>query len=356
MIDPDTDATATRGPARPGLLPIGLALAGTLLLGAWLRWGLTGRVPLLGDFTNLRHAHSHLGYYGILFPLAWAGWRQAGAETPGPKTLAAYAAATALAFVGFLRAGYGIEAIIGSTVAGLVWLGSGWRLRRRVVSWSDPLALVLPGIVGAMACVPFVAMTLRSNPSMAQALVATFLAALLLGVMVPSAFAARGVAVSAAPLLTVASLLGASSLGIWPAWPARLGLGVYGLWLASAPVYRTLPSHLRLSWSLVGLGLIGMSAGLLPNVRPVVIGAIHFLILSPVLGSLAAARLPHPLPQRAWWFNHAFVAMLAAPLAAQGFGAGAWTMTLSAIGGTGVVIWWSYAGWVQVTRLTRASA
>lgn len=352
-VERGTAAAAERS-GRRGLIAIGVALAGTLLLGAWLRWGLTGRLPLVGDFANLRHAHSHLGYYGVLFPLAWAGWRQAGAETPGPRVLAVYAAATALAFVGFLRAGYGIEAIVGSTVAGIVWLATGWRLRGRVAAWSDPLAPVLPGIVGAMACVPFVAMTLRSDPATAQALVATFLGALLLAVMVPSAFAARGVAVPGAPLLTLAALLGACSLGIWPAWPARIGLAGYGLWLVTAFGRRSLPLHLRLVWGLVGVGLVGMAAGLLPNVRPVVIGAIHFLVLSPVLGSLAAARLPRPLAPGAWWFNHAFVALLAAPLAAQGFGAGAWTMTLSAIGGTGVVLWWSYAAWAQVAGVTRA--
>lgn len=320
------------------------ALALTLLLGGWLRWALAGSLPLVGDFAHLRHAHSHLGYYGVLFPLAWLGWRAAGAPVPGKRTLAAYAGATLLAFTGFLRAGYGPEAMAGSTVVGAVWLVSAWRLRDRVLRWGDPLAPVLPGVILAEACIPFIATSLDADPARAQAWVATFLALLLLGVLVPSALAARGVRLPGAPLFGVAAVLGAAALGIAPGPWTSAGLGLYALWILYAALrHRDFPLHLRSVWAAVGVGLGLMAGGALPNARPVVVGAIHFLVLAPVLGSLVPAWLPRPLPEAGWWVGHGMVVLLTAPLVLQGMGGRAWTLTASALGGTGVVTWWGWA-------------
>lgn len=330
------------------LLATAAALGGTVFLGAWLRLALAGRAPLPWDFSHLLHGHSHLGYFGVLFPLAWAGWKAAGAPVPGSRALGLYAGATVVAFVGFLRAGYGPEAIAGSTVVGGVWLWSAWGIRDRVLRPEDPLALVPPGVLAAMAAVPFIALNLRSDPPLAQGLIATFLAVLLLAVIAPSALAAVGVRAIASPLLAVAALLGALSLGVWPTAAARGGLALYGAWLVTVVRHDRLPVHLRWAWALVGLGLMAMAAGLLPNSRPVVIGAIHFMVLSPLLGTLARGWLPRPVPESAWWILHLLVALLAGPLVMQGLGGGVWTLTASAAGGVGVAMWW---GWVLITRL-----
>lgn len=333
--------TGARFPRR--LAAPAAALGVTVVLGAWLRLALAGRATLVGDFSNLLHAHSHLGYFGVLFPLAWAGWKGAGAPVPGARWMAVYAVATVLSFVGFLRAGYGPEAIAGSTLVGLIWLGSAWGIRDRVLRPDDPLALVPPGVVGAMACVPFIALNLRSNPPLAQGLIATFLAVLLLAVIAPSALAARGIRAVASPVLAACALLGALSLGIWPSAPARAGLALYAAWLVSVGREGSLPLHLRGAWALVGAGLLAMAAGLLPNVRPVVIGAIHFMVLSPLLGTLARGWLPRSLPEPAWWVLHLLVVLLAGPLVMQGLGGGVWTLTASAAGGVGVALWWGWA-------------
>ena len=162
------------------------------MLGAYLRWVLAGVLPLDWDFAHLRHAHSHLGYFGLLFPLAWLGWRRAGVALPGPRVLLVYSLANALAFFGFVRAGYGPEAIIGSTLVAVIWLRTSWQLRDRWCDMDDPLAAVLPGVIAAEACVPFIAYFLDRDGRLAHGLVTMFLTLLLLAVIVPSALSAMG--------------------------------------------------------------------------------------------------------------------------------------------------------------------
>ena len=70
-------------------------------------------------------------------------------------------------------------------------------------------------------------------------------------------------------------------------------------------------------------------------------GAIHFLVLAPVLGSLADAWLRRPPPPWAWLANHALVGVMSGSLVASGLGFGAWTLTGAAVGGTGTAVWWA---------------
>lgn len=320
---------------------LSVALLVTLALGVWMRWALAGAFALPLDFAHVRHAHSHLGAYGVLFPLAFVAWRNAGAPAPGPRVMVVYGAATALAVFGFLRAGYGVEAIIGSTVVGALWLHGAFGLRHRVLRLDDPLALVPFGIVAAMACVPFIALTLRRDPPFAQHLVATFLSALLLVVVAPSALAAIGARAWPAPVLTIAGLASAAALGVWPSTLTRLGLAVYALFFLSVWRERSVPLVLRASWATVGAGLLAMALGLVPNVRAAVLGALHFLVLGPVLLSLTRER----------WSSSPFavtagfvaVGLLTLPLVLQALDVTRWTMEVSALGGTLVLAWWFVA-------------
>lgn len=261
-----------------------------------------------------------------------------------------YALATALSFAGFLRAGYGPEAIAGSTIVGAIWLWSAFRLRGALWRFEDPLGLVPPGIIAAMVCVPFIALTLRKDPAFAQHLVATFLGTLLLVVVTPSALASLGVRAWPSPLLSLAGLMGAASLGLWQGWPARVGLAVYGLWLASVVKERGLSWALRLAWLLVGVGLVAMAVGLVPNVRPAVIGALHFLVLAPVLLSLAP-RLWPAFSRLAVTPLLLAVVLLSGPLVLQALGVGAHTLEASALGGLLVLAWWLVASlWPRSSR------
>lgn len=317
-------------------------------LGATLRWFLTGRLNIYWDFAHLRHAHSHLGYYGALFPLCWLAWSSVGAPTPGRTMAAIYGGATALAFFGFIRVGYGPEAIVGSAVIGIIWVISAWPLRRRMADWRDPLGAVLPGVLLAEACIPPIALFLHRDPALSHAFVVTFLAGLLFVVALPSALAALKLA-TPWPLLLIFGGLGAAAFGVWPSPLARAGLAALGGLLCWRLLASRAPLHLRGVWLAVGLGLLTMAAGLLPDRHPVVIGAIHFLILSPVLGTFALIWRPQLAPPWAWWLYHGAVGLLCAPLVLRGFGADVWTLFISAAGGLGVLCWWV---WVLVPRLS----
>lgn len=337
--EPTAAASATAR-WRAGLLA---ALLGTVGLGVWLRWALAGAVDLPVPFGHLRHAHSHLGYYGLLFPLAWLGWKAAGAAIPGRRSLSLYAASTAAAFGGFALAGYGPVAIAASTVIAAIWLYSVAPLVRRMARVHDPLGAVPLGLVASLACVPPIALNLRSDPALAAGFVSTFLSGLLFVVIIPSTLAARRISPGPWPLLLVSGGLGAAALGVAPSLPARAGLVVYAGLLLVPAFARRLAPHARYAWLPVTAGLLAMAVELLPNTRPVALGAIHFLILGPILATLAPLWMRRPPPPRMWWLGHGLWGAMSAALVLQAFIADRWTWTAAALGGTGTALWWLWA-------------
>jgi len=326
-----------------------------MLLGAWMRWALAGSLSLPLPFTHLRHAHSHLGYFGLLFPLAWLGWRAAGTGAPGRRAMLGYALSTLLAFVGFLLDGYGPLAIVGCTLVAGFWLWSCGALLGRMRQLHDPLGAVPPGIVASLACVPPIAATLRSDPTLAHGFVSTFLSGLLLTVIVPSTLAASRVSPGPWPLLFAASATGSAFLGVAPSSITGAGLLLYAALLVAPMLSRRLDPHLRVLWGLVAAGLGAMACGVLPNTRPVALGAIHFLVLGPVLGSLSSLWLPRRPPPWAWWLVHGFLGAMSASLVLQAFVSTSWTWTVAALGGTGVLVWWSAVLLWQITPRTAGS-
>ena len=65
-------------------------LLATMTLGALLRAQLAG-VGSVGIFAYVRHAHSHLGYYGVLFPALWYVWSTSKrGRALSPATLVVY--------------------------------------------------------------------------------------------------------------------------------------------------------------------------------------------------------------------------------------------------------------------------
>lgn len=315
-------------------------VVGTLGLGAWLRWALAGVGGLPVPFADLRHAHSHLGYFGVLFPLAWAGLATVGVVTPGPRWRWFYALSTVVAVVGFVTGGYGPVAIAGCTAVAVVWGVHAVALRGHMRRLRDPVGAVPLGVLLSLACVPPVAVFLRSDPPLALGFVSTFLAGLLLAVLVPAALASRRISPGPWPFLLAMAALSALALGVAPTGLTRVGLLAFGGLLLVPAWSPRLPLHLRTVWAAVALGLVALALGLLPNTRPVALGAIHFLVLGPVLGSLAPVWLRRNPPDGVWWVGHLTWATMAAALVAQGLGAGAWTWTVAAVGGTATLVWW----------------
>ncbi len=319
---------------------VAVSCLSTMALGVWLRWYLAGSLSIHLPFANLLHAHSHLGYFGILFPLAWIGWKGAGARAPGRIALVGYALGTTLACIGFVRSGYGPIAIAGSTAVAAFWLWSASALLKRMGRLHDALGGVPIGIVASLACVPPIAIYLRSEPLVAHGFVSTFLSGLLLVVIVPSTFGGRGLSPGPWPLFLLVGCLGALFLGVAPHPVTRICLFIYAALVLTPCRSNQLELHARILWAFVACGLGAMAIGVLPNIRPVALGAIHFLILGPVMATLAPLWLRRVPPTWAWWLGHASIGTMAGALVMQAFIADFWTWRLAAAGGTATLLWW----------------
>lgn len=328
---------------------VAAGLLTTLAFGVWIRWRLAG-VPILPaleqvPFAFARHAHSHLGYYAVLIPLAWHAWRQRGHRGLSAVEALVYGAATVLATIGFLRAGYGVLAIIGSTAVALLWMLAAWRVSRAAPR-GELLTLMFPGTLLALAWIPVIAISLRRDPALSAAAVQTFLAALMFIVVAPSALAARGVSRHATPVLIAALGLGAAvALGVWTGWPARLALAAYAVWWIAALRPAALPTRLAVPWGAAGAGLLSVSTGLLPYGHDIGIAAVHYLVLGPLLPMFLDARTGARVPAWAWWCYQLLVAAFAGSIALRGVVPAAWPSQAAALIGTAIFAWWTLAMW-----------
>ncbi|NOY27630.1 MAG: hypothetical protein GXP62_17330 [Oligoflexia bacterium] len=196
------------------------------------------------------------------------------------------------ATVGFAREGYGLTAIVCSTVVLFVWLGSAWRAAPFLVqprSWFGPAA---PAIVGSAVAIPMVAVFFQRDPTLSAELVQLFLTLLLFGVIVPAALSHRQAAAPLSPLWTVSIFGAALALGPWPAWPALAATALLGVQIAWAGWHSDSPWDLRLLWVGLGAGLVLIGSGLLAESHAVAIAGLHYAILGPVLVSLGRPLCP----------------------------------------------------------------
>lgn len=330
---------------------VAVALLGTLLTGIGMRWMLAGGLPMPPDwlpFQNLRHAHSHLGYYGVLLPLSWLAWQRVGVTVLGPRAGWTYAAATLVSVLGFAHSGYGPAATVGSTVIAVLWIVAAWRAFRRGNPGTDargadnPLVIVFPGTLLALACIPVIALSATRAPDRAAAAVQSFLAALLFLVVAPSALTAQDRRPRWAWIALLSGSAAALAMGLWPASLTRAGLVVHAaLWFDAARGIPSLP--LRVPWMLAAGGAAALGLGALPLTREVGVGAVHFLVLGALLPSLAAGVSAERVRPTWWWLHLAAALALTGPLLLRAFGAGAWTATASAVGGSLLGAWWLVA-------------
>lgn len=338
----DVDASASTRSSHIGGGWVGLL--GTVLIGLFLRWYLAGvglSLPTGTTVAHLRHAHSHLGYYAVLVPLVWLAWESGS----GRRVLRRwerwlYGTATIVATIGFVRAGYGVLGIAGSTIVGTVWMVAGWRIARHTREADHPLVVVFPGTLLALACIPLIAGSLRTDPAFAAAAVQSFLTLMLFLVVAPGGLAALGVRQRWTWGSLVTGALAALALGLWSSTASRIGLALHAIfWLDAAR--RMAAPVFALPWWAAGLGLLAVAAGAIPLTHDVAIGALHFLILGPLLSALARDRFTPALAPNTWWWHHAAVLLLCAPLLLRGITAtGRSAGIASAIGGTAVVAWW----------------
>ncbi|MCO4763521.1 MAG: hypothetical protein KC502_18535 [Myxococcales bacterium] len=267
---------------------IALALVGTVALGATMRAWFAGSGWLPLDFRHLRHAHTHLGWYGAIFPLAFGVWRADGWQLPGRAMMATYWVAVAVSTVGFVRAGYGPDAIAGSTGVLAVWLWVAFRNRHQVQPrrqhWSAAVPVLL--VLAAMS-IPPVAITLRRAPALSAAWVQTFLTLLLFGVTLPAALLRARFRAPPAWIWLVAVVAAAGWLGVLHRPELRWGPGLCGaLLVGCAGLSDRARWDLRLVVGVAGLGWVAVAVGLLPFHTAVAVAGVHLVLLGPVLHGL----------------------------------------------------------------------
>ncbi|MEW5850302.1 MAG: hypothetical protein AB2A00_16045 [Myxococcota bacterium] len=271
-------------------------LAVTVLLGLLLRAEfVTGWLAAHDlQFTHLRHAHSHLGFWGVLTLVWWAVARRENATLVSRAGVAFYLACSAV--VGTLFAFLGYRALTGalSGVMAAFWLMTSWRqFRMRLpASWLDATP---PAMLMATLLVPVVALTARKDPAFSRSLAHVFIGGLMLTGFLPVAWAALRVPRRQPVWLY---LILAESLAAFMAFPehmnivgAVMGAG-FSVVLVQNLVGARLPMHLRITW--LGLPVMVALWVIFPFFRgdPWRVAGIHFMVLGAMLPSFQHALVP----------------------------------------------------------------
>lgn len=286
----------------PGVLWFCFFLLATIGVGLLLRWEMAGAsFPWIQNL-DLRRAHSHLGFYGVLFPATWIYWNGRKKWVPHGLSLFAYMLLVVTSTLAFLWQGYGLISIAASTGILAIWLSFAWKNRpgRRILQadWSATASLA---IVGAAVMIPFVAKTTHHDPALANQLAHAFLTLLLFGAFVPAMLEALGIKAPRAWTWLLATGFSAAYLTELSTHPV-FGLGL--LFLA-ASLLRGLFAHgftrhrgLMTLWALFAASLGSVGLGLFPYSHFEAIAGIHFLVLGPLLMTFATVRLR--VRPRAW--------------------------------------------------------
>jgi|GEM_PF-3986139 len=331
-----------------------VALFGTLVLGLIMRWMLAGAVfPSWMSFRFFKHAHSHLGYFAVLFPLVWACWWKQEGFSLGKSWQLVYVLGVILSTVGFLRAGYAVDSILGSTVVLGVWLYVAWTQRALSMRREDWLSFAPLGIVLGAICIPPIAVLSRRDPGMAVLWVKTFLSLLIFLVMLPAVFSR--LSFQAPPRWFWYSVSFASScfLGIVP-WP-WLGVGLVGMgaWLLWALRKGGLSWDIRSAWVIWASSMILVGGRLVSYDHFLGIAGIHYTLLAPFFLScwwIFFERFPPAWLRFPYLF---FVLGMCAAIAGQSWFPhhGLWFSRASAVFGSLLVLWLVFlAGFVVRSR------
>lgn len=334
---------------------LALLLVGTMATGLLLRWRMTGASFDWLHGLDLRRAHSHLGFYGVLFPAAWlyaSSGRGGGDEpwVPGGRLLTGYFLLALMSGVAFLVQGYGLVAISISTAILGVWLLFAWKNRQyRRLFERDWLASAPLAILFSAALIPIVAVLTRRDPALANQFARTFLTLLLFGVFVPSALRSVGASAPHAFGWLVSICAGAVYLtGLFP--HPLMGFGL--VWIAYrvfigikkksefSVFFRQSELRLHLLWMgfALGLGLTGF--GILPHTYFIAIAGVHYLVLGPMLMTLGCHRMKLEIPGLIRGFYELSLIVMVTAIALQGIWISRFLMLqrIAAVSGTSLVI------------------
>ncbi len=273
-------------PRSPLHLLLACSLVGLLSMGVVLRWALAGHVAFDFNFAHLRAAHSHLAWYGVVFPLCWVSLARRGRVLVGPTLAGLYSLAVAASVWGFATQGYAPLSIVGSTVVLGVWWVAMAPLALRFFQ-RDLLASVFPSVLASSLAIPAVAVLARRGDPASVDWVHAFLTWLMLGVALPVSLLEMKAKPLYGPLWTALVIGAGLALGPMPTLMPRLALAGVGVYLVLSARNAALRGVYRGFLVLFGLGLMARAVGVLPDVPAVAIAGVHFAALGPVLFPLA---------------------------------------------------------------------
>lgn len=309
---------------RGGLLHprwVALAAVATMMLGLALRIDLaTGAVTGLGiGFADLRHAHSHLGFYGFL-TFAW--WLVLARQGQGldRRFVIAHGLVVVAASALFAMQGYAAPTIALSTVVAISWGWVAWRTRK-TPGW---LALAPWGVFVGLLLVPAIAVMARRDFALSRQLAHVFIALILLWTFVPMALALLRVPRVRPWAWMSTTLVGSCYLVFADRWPWPLGwmsaLAGAALGLSLACVREAWPWWLRGAWWALAGGMVLL--GVIPPLQAEAtrVAALHFTVLGPIALTLLWAWSPPAVRARHWALTlglAALATMLAAMVATE---------------------------------------
>lgn len=289
--------------ASPWFRPAYLAtLVATMLVGVLLRFDLTDQLLTSRGlvFSDVRHAHSHLGFYGALTLAWWFLLDRRGAPLVSPAATRIYLGLVLFASGLFAFMGYAWPTIALSTLIAGFWLVAAWRLFRDPRQRDTWLRLAPWGVLIGLLLIPAVAATAKRDPALSRDLAHVFIGVMLLLTFVPVALAELAAPRRHALVFAVAASLGTAHVVFADRLPAPLGLlsATAGLALVPTLVRLPAPRWLRLVWWPLPVGLIAI--GLVPPLQQegIRVAALHYLVLGPLVMTSLFTLVPERLARR----------------------------------------------------------
>lgn len=252
-----------------------------ILGGLVLRLQYTGFLSLEG--IDLRRSHSHLGFYGFLFPLMWHELKNQ-FWVPGKIIKRIYILLLILSTIGFATAGYGVIAHISSFLTLVIWLIFAFKNIKTLKNLSEDMTSIIPLSIIASASVVLLVLISRFGTSVAPLLlVRVFLVILLFGVFAPMALRQVSNRIPHGVLWLVSvvgfGLLLAENLeGYLLLMPALLGgLICYSIFPSMKATVDE-KNRIRLYWIGIALVLFLITLKVVPNNHFTAVSGIHFFV------------------------------------------------------------------------------
>ncbi|MBL7543156.1 MAG: hypothetical protein JNL11_05035 [Bdellovibrionaceae bacterium] len=260
----------------------------TMLGGLVLRLSFVQGTPGFLVGFDLRQAHTHLGYYGFLIPMAWHLLSDRNFWVPTGAWEKGYKISVVIAVCGFFIAGYGPVAHAFSFLVLMVWLS----FAIKNIKFHPPvrkswLASVPVGIIGATVALALVVVSaVLKQPDVSKRFVRAFLTVLAYAVILPVAIDKLGHAKRPAWLW----VLGTIGLAVFV---MDLDYSNYFFWgpvlmsvlLLEGVFNKKNRGRGDLYLGLLSVGLFFFGTTFLKNTHFTVVAGMHFLIFGPLVSN-----------------------------------------------------------------------